>query len=144
MLLQKIALAMGLFLGFFLIVMLTWKYIKKGSLGAGGNTLAIIGFALFGALIWGSIEIEAGGVKLKLSNLEELVDSLTVEVIQVADSNEKAKGQLQDLTFQIQRLPGGSQLNLQPIMQELQAIPKMDQAKLLNIRNKLKSLREKP
>ncbi len=71
---KTVATVLCFILGFFVIVVPLFMYVRKGSLGKEGVALVVLGIILLGVpVFWSSVQIDIGDIKISLDNdLKEL------------------------------------------------------------------------
>ncbi len=82
---EDLAFLAGIVMGSILLLAVSWVWIRKQVLGAGGVTMSFVGVTLVGLTVWSSVRIQASPDGL-LAEFDRRLESLT-ETVEEVDSN---------------------------------------------------------
>jgi hypothetical protein len=133
----------GMAAGGVLIIAAVAVFLSKKEFPAGGVMVTLVGLILIGMSQWSTIKITAAGATVEVARDEirttaEAVDAVAEQTQQAAAAVEATRQQLSNLTAMLENRQVLSAAAVQPIRTELSTAPRIDAAKLKEVRDSLK------
>jgi hypothetical protein len=139
---QYVAFIVGIIVGALILLAVGRTFVRRGTLGAGGSLLSVIGLVLVGLCLWSSIEIKAGDLSLKLNRTIDQVVAVTEQVEVLAKSTETARQQMLEITTALDQPQGARPERVAEIRRKLTATPVVDPRKLAITKDALLNLKQ--